>query len=487
MEKRQVASDDEEDQFEDARPDEHDDTASEFSASEDEDDEVPAAARPAEALPTDLAAGTAAEQPAAAEREPEHSEAEEQEPAEDLTEDEEGFEGPEGGVEEEPEPEPRPPPRKKHLEPFDVPTSGDFWLHDDRMGGGEDAGKPAAKPKKEWEPSDDKWEHDRFHLLDLPPELDDYESSFERSRRGRGYGRGRGGRGGGGRFYEEDDRPPGYGMDSSNPVGVSGSAASAAGAGQTAGDWDSIAGAAPGAGTGGRGSGRGRGRRGSANGSRGRGHVQAPTEYWDQLQASAPNGRGGGRNGSRRGRGGGAAGRGAANGVANGAAAGAAASQLRTDAEEWPAEEWPGLPQAEQPSDFKSAVEDATAGMTKLNVGAKDYEPGGAEGQGDQSYQADAGYADTPTSYQQSPAFVPGPMQQGVAAPTLQPPVKRPIAIQAPPGAADPGLPAAEGASQADAAATGAAAAGRGGGRRYSSNRPQPSRPQPSQPQLPVS
>ncbi len=52
----------------------------------------------------------------------------------------------------EPEPEPapehvreqRPPPRK----PFEVPTSGDFWLHDDRMGEGDGQDEEAAAEQK---------------------------------------------------------------------------------------------------------------------------------------------------------------------------------------------------------------------------------------------------------------------------------------------------------------------------------------------------
>lgn len=30
-------------------------------------------------------------------------------------------------------PQPAPPPQRKKLQPFEVPTSGAFWLHDDRF------------------------------------------------------------------------------------------------------------------------------------------------------------------------------------------------------------------------------------------------------------------------------------------------------------------------------------------------------------------
>lgn len=58
------------------------------------------------------------------------------------------------------------------------------------------------------------------------------------------------------------------------------------------------------------------------------------------------------------------------------------------------------------------------------------------------------------------PAFVAGPMQQGVGYPAasaaaLPPPVRRPVAIEAPGGAAEGGT-------------AGGPTAGRGGGRRYS-------------------
>lgn len=69
-----------------------------------------------------------------------------------------------------------------------------------------------------------------------------------------------------------------------------------------------------------------------------------------------------------------------------------------------------------------------------------------------------------------APAFVAGPMQPGAGYPAasaaLPPPVRRPIAIEAPDGGgrADAGLPG--GAGGAGGAA--GAGAGRGGGRRYS-------------------
>lgn len=69
-----------------------------------------------------------------------------------------------------------------------------------------------------------------------------------------------------------------------------------------------------------------------------------------------------------------------------------------------------------------------------------------------------------------APAFVAGPMQPGVGYPAasaaLPPPVRRPVAIEAPQG----GDGGAEGGPAPGGAAGGAGggAAGRGGGRRYS-------------------
>uniref|UniRef100_A0A061R5C9 Btz domain-containing protein n=1 Tax=Tetraselmis sp. GSL018 TaxID=582737 RepID=A0A061R5C9_9CHLO len=92
--------------------------------------------------------------------------------------------------------EPAPAVRKKP-EPFDVPRSGAFFMHDDRLGGESDSRQRRApsRGKKLWDDDDGgKWTHDKFETLALPPdedEDDDHQRHFG-SRRGRGRGRGRG-------------------------------------------------------------------------------------------------------------------------------------------------------------------------------------------------------------------------------------------------------------------------------------------------------
>ena len=48
-------------------------------------------------------------------------------------------------------PRPRPRPQRKRLEPFEVPKSGAFWLHDDRYDPGEGEGGAAAGREAEGE------------------------------------------------------------------------------------------------------------------------------------------------------------------------------------------------------------------------------------------------------------------------------------------------------------------------------------------------
>ena len=61
--------------------------------------------------------------------------------------------------------------RRKKLEPFEVPKSGHFYLHDDRRGAGDNEGEEEeeeegrdARPerKKLWAGDQGKWKHDKF-------------------------------------------------------------------------------------------------------------------------------------------------------------------------------------------------------------------------------------------------------------------------------------------------------------------------------------
>jgi len=81
----------------------------------------------------------------------------------------------------------------KKLEPFEVPKSGRFFLHDDRTEGSpaEDPREDARPRKKLWSENEGKWGHDKFEQLVQEEEA---ESRRSVARRGRG---GRGGRGGG--------------------------------------------------------------------------------------------------------------------------------------------------------------------------------------------------------------------------------------------------------------------------------------------------
>mmetsp|Transcript_13455 Transcript_13455/g.27233 ORF Transcript_13455/g.27233 Transcript_13455/m.27233 type:complete len:518 (-) Transcript_13455:165-1718(-) len=100
---------------------------------------------------------------------------------------------------------------KKELDPWDVPTTGKFWLHDDRFdpanrgrgGRYKRRGRGGRGGKQLWEAEEPMWTHDKFEELEKEPEpIDDrngrgrYSRGRGRGRRGRRYrGRGRGGRG----------------------------------------------------------------------------------------------------------------------------------------------------------------------------------------------------------------------------------------------------------------------------------------------------
>eukprot|EP00884_Botryococcus_braunii_P001718 jgi/Botrbrau1/11547/Bobra.60_1s0002.1 len=77
---------------------------------------------------------------------------------------------------------------RKPLEPYEVPTSGRFWMHDDRQGSDEEASRRREPRKKLFSAdSDGKWLHDKFELLTQPPEHDNYRGFLaSRGRRGRG-------------------------------------------------------------------------------------------------------------------------------------------------------------------------------------------------------------------------------------------------------------------------------------------------------------
>ncbi|KAK9799402.1 hypothetical protein WJX73_002581 [Symbiochloris irregularis] len=99
---------------------------------------------------------------------------------------------------------------KKELQPFEVPTKGHFWLHDDRFDAG-DPGRPTVsrRQKKLWDPTDDeKWQHDKFESLSRPPEEDDYMGFLAKGRDRRGGDRQ------GGRYGDDNQyggqQPPGF-------------------------------------------------------------------------------------------------------------------------------------------------------------------------------------------------------------------------------------------------------------------------------------
>ncbi|GFR48919.1 hypothetical protein Agub_g10869, partial [Astrephomene gubernaculifera] len=106
--------------------------------------------------------------------------------------------------------------KAKLREPFEVPTSGAFWLHDDRFG--EELQAEPARPgnladRKARSDTEGRWLHDKFSTLELGEDAADNDSdnAFSSFRRG-GSGRGRGGRRGGDRApYAASNRGRGRG------------------------------------------------------------------------------------------------------------------------------------------------------------------------------------------------------------------------------------------------------------------------------------
>ncbi|GIL52932.1 hypothetical protein Vafri_8676 [Volvox africanus] len=94
--------------------------------------------------------------------------------------------------------------KAKLREPFEVPTSGAFWLHDDRFGGEEPKAEPSrpgggAAERKARSDTEGRWLHDKFSTLELDDVAEDDSSdhAFSQYRRGRGRGLRGGGRRGG--------------------------------------------------------------------------------------------------------------------------------------------------------------------------------------------------------------------------------------------------------------------------------------------------
>jgi hypothetical protein len=64
--------------------------------------------------------------------------------------------------------------QRRKLEPFEVPKSGHFFLHDDRTAGGGDnekqeedeKNKRPQQKKKLWADEGGKWKHDKFEQLE---------------------------------------------------------------------------------------------------------------------------------------------------------------------------------------------------------------------------------------------------------------------------------------------------------------------------------
>ncbi|ONM41013.1 CASC3/Barentsz eIF4AIII binding [Zea mays] len=101
---------------------------------------------------------------------------------------------------------------EKEQEPFAVPTSGAFYMHDDRFQE-ENRGRRRRMfgARKLWDAKDDQaWVHDRFEEMNL------HDDRYEDQRMSRGRFRGRGGRGkarGGGRGFPRGGKQPNYHED----------------------------------------------------------------------------------------------------------------------------------------------------------------------------------------------------------------------------------------------------------------------------------
>lgn len=104
---------------------------------------------------------------------------------------------------------------KKENEPFAVPTSGAFYMHDDRFRDNA-AGRHRRTlgGRRLWESKDDrKWGHDKFE------ELNTQERCYEEGRRpSKGYNRGRGKGRGADRGYAQGNRTRGFGGNSNHNV-----------------------------------------------------------------------------------------------------------------------------------------------------------------------------------------------------------------------------------------------------------------------------
>lgn len=104
---------------------------------------------------------------------------------------------------------------EKEQEPFAVPTSGAFYMHDDRFQE-ENRGRRRRMfgARKLWDAKDDQaWVHDRFEEMNL------HDDRYEDQRMSRGRFRGRGGRGkarGGGRGFSRGGKQRNYHEDGNN-------------------------------------------------------------------------------------------------------------------------------------------------------------------------------------------------------------------------------------------------------------------------------
>ncbi|KAK1665421.1 hypothetical protein QYE76_053580 [Lolium multiflorum] len=122
---------------------------------------------------------------------------------------------------------------KKEQEPFAVPTSGAFYMHDDRFaenGRGGGGRRRMLGGRKLWDAKDDQaWVHDRFEEMNVHDRFDErYED--KRGSRGRFRGRGSGGRtrgtargssrGGRYRSYHEDSENQNLGDSQNRPQRV---------------------------------------------------------------------------------------------------------------------------------------------------------------------------------------------------------------------------------------------------------------------------
>ncbi|CAL5223358.1 g5862 [Coccomyxa viridis] len=316
---------------------------------------------------------------------------------------------------------------RRKAEPYDVPTSGAFWMHDDRMDDEEfaAAGRGAPQQKKKLfdpEASDDVWKHDRFEMLDLPPEEDDYRGFLASGRRGRGRRGGRGSRGAG---RPGVNPPPGYENGFAAGAGADSSAQYD--------DEDGAYARAPAYAE--QPDGRGRGRAG-----RGRGRARSAVPINGQQAGDGYGDEGRGSRGGRGRRGG----RGAAyvngsngfgadvssSGRGRGRSSGARSRQQGGDG--LGPDEWPSLP-----------GQSSSQGASLLNVGARDYMPGDSSSKpsgrdsGRLLQPSAAPFAPPASALPDPQAFIPGPLQASEGG-ALQPPVRRPVSIQDPSDGSQP-------------------------------------------------